>query len=73
MPLATNIADAVMEDLAGDEFALGARQELEGADDNDIFFKEGLRNIGGTQLRKPTVRPVEFVFGELGATEKITK
>ena len=36
IPLATNIADAVMDNIAGDEFALGAKWELEGANDDGI-------------------------------------
>ena len=60
-----------MDDLARDEFVLRAKWELEGEDDNDdICIKEGRRNIGGTQLRKPAVRPAEFVEGEYGATKK---
>ena len=34
-------------------------------------MEEGLRNIGGTQLRDPTVRPAEFVEGEYGAIKKV--
>ena len=38
MPLAANIADAVMDNLAGDEFAIGLKRELEGADNDDIYI-----------------------------------
>ena len=67
IPLAANIADAVMDDLAGDEFALGAKWDIEDADDDDICIEEGLHSIGGTQLRDPTVRPAEFLEGEYSA------
>ena len=66
MPLAANISDAVMDDLVGGEFALGSKWELEGAGGDDICIEEGLRNIGGTQLRNPTVRPAEFLEGRYG-------
>ena len=33
---------------------------------------KGLRHIGGTQLRKPTVQPAPFVEGEYDAIIKIT-
>ena len=48
MDLPANIADEVIYDLVGYEFALGAKWELEGVDDDNICIKEGLRNIGGT-------------------------
>ena len=70
MPLAAYIADAVMDDLVGDEFSQGSKWELEGADDDCICIKEGLCNIGVIQLRDPKVRPEEFVEGEYGAIEK---
>ena len=71
MPLVANISDTVMDDLSGDNFALGTKWELKGADDDDSCVEEGLRNIGGTQLRKPTFRPTESVEGEYGAVKKI--
>ena len=64
-------ADTVMDDLAGDEFGLGEKWELEGADDEDICMEEGLRNIGGIHLCGPIVRPAEFVEGEYGAVKKM--
>ena len=57
MHLAANIYDSVMDDIAGDQFELGEKWELKGADDYDICIEEGLRNIGETHLRDPTVRP----------------
>ena len=72
MPLSSDIADEVMDDLEGGEFALGEKWKLEGADADDICIKEGLRNIVGTQLREPTVQTAEFVEGEYGAIKKIT-
>ena len=71
MPLAVNISDTVMDDLVGDAFALGVKWELEGADDEDICMEERFRNIGGAQLRKPTVRSAEWVEGEYGAGKNI--
>ena len=72
MPLVANIYDKVIDDLAGDDFALGEKWEIQGVDDYDICIKEGLHNIGGTQIRDPTFRPSEFVKGEYGEIKKIT-
>ena len=66
MPLSDNISDTVMDDLKGDQFALGEILEIQGAYDDDICIEEGLHNIGGKQLREPTVRPADFVEGEYG-------
>ena len=40
IPLAANITDAIFDDLAGDEFALGSKWEFEGTDDDDICIEE---------------------------------
>ena len=40
MPLVVNIDDAVMDDLSGDEFELGAKWDIEGADDDDICIED---------------------------------
>ena len=57
MPLSSDIADEVMDDLEGGEFALGANWELEGEDDDDICIEEGLRNIGGNQVLAGVLNP----------------
>ena len=67
MPLAANIADALMNDLAGDDFSIGEILWLEDENDDDICTEEGIHNMGGTQLCEPTVQPAEFVEGQYGA------
>ena len=55
MPLVADLDETEVDNLAGEGFALGARWELEGADEDDICVEEGLRSIGGEELHELTV------------------
>ena len=67
IPLVTDLDNTLVGNLAGERFFLGAIWEIEGADEDDIYTEEGVRNIGGEELREPTAQPAEFVSGDGGA------
>ena len=66
-----DLGEGGVENFAGEGFSVGAKWELEAANDDDVCIEEGIREIGGKVFREPTVRPDEYVEDENGATKKI--
>ena len=64
-----DIGEGEVENFAGEGFSVGAKWELEAANDGDVCIEEGIREIGGKVFREPTVRPAEYVEDESGATK----
>ena len=56
-----------MGNFAGEGFSVGAKWELEAANDDDACIRE----IGDNVFCEPTVRPAEYVEDKNGETKKI--
>ena len=67
----SDIGEGEVEKSSGESFSVGAKWELEAANDEDICIEEGIRESGGTVFRDPTVRPAEYVEDEHGTTKTI--
>ena len=65
-----DIGEEEVEKFTGKGFSVGAKWELEAANDDDVCIEEGIREIGGKLFHEPTVRPDEYVEDEIGATKK---
>ena len=65
-----DLGEGGVEKFAGEGFSVGAKWELEAANDDDLCIEEGIRQIGGKVFPEPTVRPAEYVEDENGATKK---
>ena len=69
MEVVCDIGEGGVENFAGEGFVVGAKWELEAANDDDVCIEEGIREIGGKVFCEPTVRPAEYVEDENGATK----
>ena len=56
-----DLGEVGIENFAGEGFNVGAKWELEAANDDGVCIEEGIREIGGKVLREPTVHPVEYM------------
>ena len=65
-----DIGEGEVANFAGEGFSVGAKWELEAANDDDLCIEEGIREIGGKVFHEPTVWPAEYVEDEHGATKK---
>ena len=65
-----DLCELEVETFVGEGFSVGAKWELEAANDDDVCIEEGIREIGGKVFSEPTVRPAECVEDENGATKK---
>ena len=70
LAVVSDLGEGEVENVAGEVFSVGAKWELEAANDNNVCIEEVIREIGGTVFRDPTVRPAEYVEDEYGATKR---
>ena len=66
-----DLGEGGVENFAGEGFSVGAKWELEAANDDDVCIEAGIREIVGKVFREPTVGPAEYVEDENGATKNI--
>ena len=56
-----DLGEGEVEKFSGEGFSVGAKWEIEAANDDDVCIEEGIREIGGKVFCEPTVRPAEYV------------
>ena len=70
MEVVCDLVEGEVENFAGEGFSVGAKWELEAANDDVVCIEEGIRKIGGKVFCEPKFWPAEYVEDENGATKK---
>ena len=64
------LGEGEVDNFTGEGFSVGAKWEIEAANDDNVCIEGGIREIGGKVFCELTVWPAECVEDENGATKK---